>query len=151
MGYCTTFKGELKFTQPISSEALGYLNGFLGKEHRDIGLDGDDICPKGYGSYWYYIAYELLPDFSGICWNKAEKAYDMEHVANFLIDKMRDKFPDFGLTGKLVAQGENIDDRWELAIENGRAVKKETPPFGMAVICPHCQGKVYVDESAKVA
>lgn len=69
------------------------------------------------------------------------------HIANFLIDKMKEKYPEFGLTGKLIAQGEDIDDRWELVIENGRAVKKETRPIGAAIICPHCDGKVYVDEA----
>jgi hypothetical protein len=147
MGYSTDFKGELKFATPISSEALGYLNGFLGKDRRDIGLGGDDIYAQGYSSYWYHVDYELLDDFSGIKWNDSEKSYDMVGIANFLIDKMKEKYTDFGLTGKLIAQGEDIDDRWELVIENGRAVKKETRPSGSAIICPHCEGKVYVDEA----
>lgn len=147
MGYSTNFKGELKFTSPISSEALGYLNGFLSKDRRDIGLGDDSLYAKGYGSYWYHIDYELLDDFSGIKWNESEKSYDMDGIANFLIDTMKEKFPDFGLTGKLVAQGEDIDDRWELTIKDGRAVKVETKPVGEAVICPHCDGKVYVAEA----
>jgi hypothetical protein len=147
MGYSTDFKGELKFTKPITTEALAYLNGFLGQDRRDIGLDGDGLYSKGYGQYWYHIDYELLPDFSGIKWNGTEKSSDMEHVANFLIDTMREKYPDFGLTGKMLAQGEDIDDRWELVIKDGRAVKVDVRPVGEAVICPHCEGKVYVSEA----
>jgi hypothetical protein len=147
MGYSTNFKGELEFEKPLTSDALGYLNGFLSQDRRDIGLDGDGLYKQGYGSYWYHIDYELLPDFSGIRWNGAEKSYDMDGIANFLIDTMKARYPDFGLTGKLVAQGDDVDDRWELVIKDGRAVKVETKPTGAAIICPHCEGKVYVDEA----
>lgn len=150
MGYSTEFKGELKFAKPISSEALGYLNSFLGKDRRDIGY-GDNNSITGYGDYWYHIDYELLPDFSGIKWNDSEKSYDMEHIANFLIDKMQEKYPDFKLTGKMVAQGEEIDDRWELVIgEDGRASNKPIVTVGDAIICPHCEKKVYVAEAEQV-
>jgi hypothetical protein len=136
--------------KPGTSTATTAVNGygFLGKDRRDIGLGSDDIYAQGYGSYWYHIDYELLPDFSGIQWNGSEKAYDMEHIANFLIDKIKEMFPDFALTGKMIAQGEDIDDRWELIIgEDGRAIKRMVKPSGSAIICPHCEKKVYVDEA----
>lgn len=141
MGYSTEFKGELKFTKPLTSTALGHLNAFLDKDRRDIGLDGDEMYTNGYGTYWEHIDYVLLDDFSGIQWNGAEKSYDMEHIANFLIDTMKEKFPDFGLTGKMVAQGDDPDDRWELVIKDGYAVKVKADG-SVAEICPHCGGGV---------
>jgi hypothetical protein len=125
MGYTTEFKGELKFKKPIGLDAMRYLDSFLGKDRRKIGWGADLRAYATGGTYWYHIDYELLRDGSGITWNGAEKAYDMQHIVNFLTKRMKEKgFEDFELCGSLLAQGEDIDDRWALDMVDGVAVKR---------------------------
>ena len=116
MGYSTEFKGELKFTGEPTVKQLAKLKTILGQDARDH---------KGWmaNKYCSYIDLELLEDFSGIKWNGAEKTYEMDECVNIVLREMRKDFPDFGLTGTLLAQGEEIDDRWALTIEDG-IVKK---------------------------
>lgn len=140
MGYTTQFKGELKFTRELSGSELAKLNAMLGEDCRNH--------PEWGTKNLYYIDLELLDDFSGLRWDGTEKTYGMERLVNVIISEMRKTVTDFGLTGKLVAQGEDIDDRWELLIgDDGFAIKRNTPPSGTCIICPHCEKKVYVDEA----
>lgn len=142
MGYTTEFTGQLNFTGTVTPSVLMELTKYLSHDRRQIGYEGDGIYEGGkYGSYWYHFDWELTQDFAGIQWNGAEKAYDMEHIANWLIDKMREKFPDFGLTGELKAQGEDFEDRWLLKIVNGRAVREQLAIVGNIVTCPYCDQK----------
>lgn len=147
MGYTTDFKGTLKFRNQVTGEQLAYLNSFIGKDRRDIGLGGEEVYQNGkYGSYWYHIDYEISGDFSGIHHNGCEKSYDMEHIANFIIDKMRDRYPEFGLSGEILAQGEDIEDRWFLRIVEDRAVRVDIPLLGKRVTCPHCDEEFVLEE-----
>jgi hypothetical protein len=111
MGYHTDFSGKLLFTSPLTSEQKFYLNSILG-----------EWClnhPKwNQPNLRYGVDLKLLDDESGLKWNGAEKTYDMDQIVKLVLRLMKENFPDFGLTGKLIAQGEAIDDRWQLYIEN---------------------------------
>jgi len=138
MGYTTEFTGELKFTEELKTSELARLNSFLGedtRDHPDWGTELDN----------YYIDLELLPDFSGLRWNGAEKTYNMVQIVNFIIGEMIKIKPSFGLKGKLHAQGEDIEDIWELVIEQGIAVKHELKPKGKKVECPHCGESFFIE------
>jgi len=95
----------------------------------------------------YYMDLELTDDMDGIKWNGAEKTSPMEHLVNVLIEVAKRDIPDFGLTGEMNAQGEEMDDRWLLRMVDKVATKIEMKPVGTAVECPHCEGKVYPDEA----
>ena len=136
MGYSTDFKGELKFTEELKASQLAKVKAFLDEDCRDH--------PEWGNTKLYYVDLELLPDYSGLRWNGAEKTYGMVDVVNLIITNMRKDMPEFGLEGKLLAQGEDIDDRWELIIQDGMAVKKELPHTGSKVICPHCEQHFYL-------
>lgn len=140
MGYSTTFEGVLRFKDPVTNEALGFLNTFLGKDRRDIGFKDESVYQGGkYGSYWYYIDFQLTDDFTGIKWNESEKAYDMEHIANWLTDMMRPLYPDFEFEGELLAIGEEQGDVWKLVMEDGIAVKKKMAfEVDSRIKCPDC-------------
>lgn len=61
---------------------------------------------------------------------------------NVVIREMRKEFPEFGLNGTLIAQGEEFDDRWALVIgEDGFASKQSLSISGEVVKCPHCGAK----------
>lgn len=108
MGYNTDFKGELKFVGELNQMALATIKTFLGEDYRNH--------PE-WGNYdLTYINLEFLDDFSGLRWDGNEKTYCMVDCVNLIIENMRKKYTDFGLTGELLAQGERIDDRWKLII-----------------------------------
>lgn len=145
MGYQTQFKGAVKFTRELTARELAYLKGMFW-------LDEDDFEKGGYivpAERPHYIQYELTEDFDGIQWDGSEKFYKAVEAMNFIIVNMKAKFPDFGLTGRMTAQGEEFDDRWELVIgEDGMAHEVRTPPAGTVVKCPHCEEKFVLDAAA---
>lgn len=117
MGYNTEFTGELKFNTVLTAPQLVTLNAMLGEDCRD---HPEWNAP----SNLYYIDLELNEDSTGIKWDGAEKTYNIEKLVNVVVSVMRAKWPRFGLTGKLNAQGEDAEDYWELIIgEDGLAHK----------------------------
>lgn len=136
MGYNTEFKGELKFTQELTASQLAKVKSFLGEDCRNH--------PEWGASSLYHIGLELLDDFSGLRWNGAEKTYSMDGMINLIITHMRTDVPDFGFVGKMVAQGEDIDDRYEILIKDGWAVKREIELTGTKIECPHCKQYFYL-------
>lgn len=69
----------------------------------------------------------------------------MVGVINMITTTMNKTYPDFCFNGKLLAQGEDIEDRWELIInDEGLAEKKEVAVTGDKIECPHCgEGFIY--------
>jgi predicted Zn finger-like uncharacterized protein len=141
MGYSTDFKGKLEFTCPVTTEMLAKLNSFFGEDpkkhpdwnaHRDIG----------------YVDLKLTKDFTGIEWDGSEKTYGLELSVDMVIREMRRTWPEFGLKGFLLAQGEDVEDRWQLVVgDNGAAKKVKVPMTGMKVRCPSCHQHFYVEDS----
>jgi hypothetical protein len=138
MGYSTRFDGELKFTADPSAKALAKLNQMFGEDCRDH--------PEWNAHDLYYVDLELTEDFSGLKWNGAEKTYDLDKLVNVVIREMRKDFPDFGLSGSLLAQGEEAEDRWALVIgEDGWASKQTIATTGQRVKCPNCEHKFLLE------
>lgn len=130
MGYTTTFKGQLNFTTELNGKQLKKLKSYLGEDCRQH--------PEWGENDFTYIDLELTEDFTGIQWDGSEKTYDLEGKVNLVIHEMQKEYPDFGLEGYLTAQGERFDDRWTVAIVDGRAVKQTILLKGQKVTCPHC-------------
>ncbi len=84
------------------------------------------------------ICANCSPDGSGLTWNGAEKTADLNQVVEFVLDVMHAKYPDFGLTGKILAQGEDINDRWQLYLEDGAVKTRDLAIEGKEIECPHC-------------
>lgn len=139
MGYHTDFSGKLSFTRPLTSEQKTYLNTILGE--RCVNHPEWNAPHLRYG-----VDLKLLDDESGLKWNGAEKTYDMDQIVQLVIRLMQEKFPDFGLTGKLIAQGESIDDLWQLYIENGEVKTKDLAIEGKEIECPHCHRTFVYDQ-----
>lgn len=138
MGYHTDFSGTLKFTHPLTDEQKAYLSTILGEwclNHPEW-----NVPHLRHG-----VDLELLEDESGLKWNRAEKTYDLDQIVALVLRLMREKFPEFGLRGKLIAQGEAIDDRWQLYIENGEVMTRDLAIEGKEIECPHCHRKFVYD------
>ncbi len=140
MGYSTTFKGELKFTVEPTSSQLAALKKMFGADCRDH--------PEWKRENLYYVDLEFTDDFSGLCWSGAEKTYALEEIVNLVLEQMRHKWPFFGLSGQLAAQGEDVEDRWMLIMgKDGLAHKKKLEIIGKKIICPHCERSfIFEDE-----
>jgi len=139
MGYTTEFSGELIFTPELTGKQLAKIKSFFGedcREHSDWYADGS------------YIDLEFNEDFSGIQWDSAtEKNNGMVSHINLIMTEMRKEIPEFSLSGTMIAQGESLEDRWLIKIENGIAIKKEIEIKGTKTTCPHC-GEDFIIEIA---
>ena len=143
MGYSTNFNGELKFTREATALQLAALNAMLGEDCRDH--------PEWNALGLYAIDLELNNQFDGLRWDGSEKTYDLDKLVNVVLRVMREKWPDFGLTGQLQAQGKEFGDRWALVIgTDGWAAKVKYAPSGKTVRCPHC-AETFSLEDAQVA
>lgn len=138
MGYNTNFSGELKFTNDPTVSQLNELKKYLGEDCRKH--------PEWNMREYTYIDLELTEDLTGICWNGSEKTYDLTEKINFIIKQMKEKFPDFGLEGQMLAQGEDIGDVWKIVIDDGEAVEKDIPLNYTIHTCPEC-GCQFKDEN----
>ena len=130
MGYFTDYKGELKFTQPLTDAQIADLNTMLGEFCPDH--------PEWNVPHIRSIDLKFTKDGSGLTWNGAEKTADLNQVVEFVLDVMHTEYPDFGLTGKILAQGEDINDRWQLYLEAGAVKTRDLAIEGKEIECPHC-------------
>ena len=141
VGYQTDFTGILRFTRPMTLLELAYIE-------KQMGFDlPDDL--KGYiypHGKPHYVQLEVSNDKSGIQWDGNEKFYEAVNAVNFVIDNARREIPDFGLSGQLEAQGEEIGDHWFLVIgEDGYAKRVDAPKIGDKVTCPNCDHEFALD------
>lgn len=110
MGYNTEFQGGLKIKGSITPELLDKIDSFLGEDCRNH--------PEWGGNDLTWIDLERCEDT--LYWDGGEKTYDLPEKIQLIMDNMRKDFPDFGLEGKMVAQGEDFDDRWILKAEGDK-------------------------------
>jgi len=141
MGYHTAFRGELKFTKELLASQIAYLQTILGEDCRDH--------PEWNTRNLYCIDLELNVDYSGIGWDESEKTYDMDLLVELVIRLMQERYPDFGLEGKLSASGEEFDDRWELVVENNMVERREVVIEGTVIECPNCESKFVLATTEK--
>lgn len=116
MGYNTEYKGDMLFVKDVSGKQLNFLNKMFGEDCREH--------PEWGATELYYIDLKLNDDFSGICWNGAEKTYFLENAINVVIREMRKEWPDFALHGTISAQGDDIDDKYALVVSDDGFVHK---------------------------
>ncbi len=137
MGYDTRFTGELKFANEINVKELADLWAFFGEDCRDH----PEWEPGAHDSGLYYVDLVLLDDFSGIKFDDdTEKTSLCAGMVNMITANMRKSHPDFCLSGELVAQGEDAEDRWRLVMDpDGNARRVEWPRVGQRLTCPHCE------------
>ena len=118
MGYNTQFKGVLKFKNELTMDQLRELRKYLDEDCR--------AHPEWEGCEGLtYIDLKLNKSLTGLMWNGAEKTYDLPEKINFVVESVQEKFPEFGLTGTLFAQGEEAGDVYYIQMVDGVAKKTE--------------------------
>lgn len=144
MGYNTTFQGSLDFCQEVTGKQLAALDKLCGQDVRDHPEWREDLGANSFN----FIDLEVDAGYQGLCWNGGEKTYHLEQQVNFILRMMRKTWPDFGLKGELLCQGEDIDDRWKLVInEEGWAERVEVEIKGHQARCPKCGHNFILEES----
>jgi NAD-dependent DNA ligase len=139
MGYTTEFSGELLFTEELKASELAELNKFLGEDCREH--------PEWENTSLTYIDLELTKNFDGLTWNGSEKTYDLTEKVNLVIERMQKVYPGFGLTGELLAQGEEVGDVWRLVMKNNVAYEVRIDlSHKKKVTCPHCDEEFFLEE-----
>lgn len=115
MGYTTKFTGQLSFTREMTAGELEIIHSFFGEDCRDH--------PEWNVQGLTYLDFCFADDYSGILHDGSEKTYDFTEKVNSLIREVQKQIPDFGLTGEILAQGEERNDRWKCVMQNNIAVK----------------------------
>lgn len=127
MGYRTEFIGTLFFKHPLSPEKKDKLIEILNKEH--------EYSEK---NKFRLLNLIINDSYDGLIWMDAANSYYMVDEINFILDKMQEEFPDFGLVGKFFAQGDAVGDHWFIVFENNRAVAKKAVVTFEEKECPNC-------------
>lgn len=150
MGYTTEFKGQININPPLSREEIEFLKKFnetrrMNREKGPYFVDGsgsygqghdDDIRdfnspPAGQPGLW--CKWRPTEDGSAIEWDGAEKFYSSEEWMRYLIEHFLKPghlapMPFLGehtLNGTILAQGEEIEDRWRLVVENNEVSRED--------------------------
>ena len=145
MGYTTQFDGELRFIKPLTDEQRIALENIFDEDVRD---HEDDWGVDTRETYMSYVDLEFNDDNTGMRWNGAEKTYEMDSLINLVLRLMREKWPDFGVEGKMLAQGESVGDIWTITVDQktGNVVRTDLELTGKKVECPHCGEEFIVEE-----
>lgn len=149
MGYQTEFEGQINVVPPLSPAEIGFLNKFAEtrRMNRTAGpyfVDGGGIYGQGNdadvidynsppaGQPGLWCKWAPTEDGSAIAWNEHEKFYDSEEWMRYLIDHFLKPghiadLPFLGehtLNGTILAQGEDINDRWRLHVVDNKVSRE---------------------------
>jgi hypothetical protein len=149
MGYSTDYRGELLFKAEPTVAQLRALADFYEVSASDHPEWFDGIPPGladqilKYGA-WFQL--RVNDQMTGLVWDGGEKCAPLNEVANVILNMMRRRWPHFGLSGEMRAQGEDVDDRWVLFIgEDGWARRRDDKPAGPKATCPSCRHAFYIE------
>lgn len=141
MGYNTKFVGVLKFTTELTASQIVALKGMCGEDCREH-PEWRTKLNRAYFDDLDRIKLKLTDDFTGLQWSGVEKTHALDKCLEVVIEQMRKRWPKFNLIGALAAQGEQLEDRWELRMgEDGWPQKLPLAIVGKVVTCPHCERK----------
>lgn len=141
MGYTTKFVGELLFAAEVSVEELRIVKEASSTEKR---AEWEKYDPKNAINY---IGFELNRGMTGIDWDGGEKFYGAVEAVNLITSLVRKVNPDFKFKGKLLAQGEDLTDRWALEIAEDGTARRVDIAVGARKVCrPSCEEEFLVEE-----
>lgn len=117
MGYNTEYKGKLNFTCGPTTYMLNALEDILGQDCREHKWRLYSKPDKELT----FIDLELNEEKDALIWNESEKSYDMADKIELVVQLMQDNGFDFGLYGEFECQGEDMDDRYFIVVEDNEA------------------------------
>lgn len=152
MGYDTEFEGALRVEPPLDAEEVAFLRRFArsrrmkrkggpyinSSDERDV-LDFN-TPPEGQPGLW--CDWEPSDDGSTIEWNHAEKSYDSTEWIKYLIEHfLKPGALAIGqvaaikgghvVNGEVVAQGEDMRDRWRIVVVANKVYVRRSTRKGL--------------------
>lgn len=155
MGYHTEFDGSISITPPLNAAEIEYLNkfadtrrmhrktagpyfvkaeGFSGQDFNNADIIDPNTPPPGQPGLWC----QWIPNEDGtaIEWDGGEKFYYSQEWMAYLINHFlqpgaiaKEALPflqaNHVLNGEILAQGEDIRDRWKLVVTNNVVMRVE--------------------------
>jgi hypothetical protein len=140
MGYTTEFSGQISINPPLNEQEIEYLCDFCATRHMERGKGiyyvdashghGDNSDVPDYnnngklpGLWCHWVSTD---DGTALEWDEGEKFYNAEEWMRFVIDHFlrpghlapMEFLQGHTLNGSILAQGEDINDRWRLIVEN---------------------------------
>ena len=130
MGYDTRFKGAITIEPPCDLELYNRVNDYCRDE--DKVRDGKNVPDYGWCDWLVSKDGKAIGHYE-----ETEKSYEMEAWLRVLV---RDFFAPAGrvLNGSMLAQGEDMEDRWCLNVKDNEVTRTDAKPDGV-VVCPECQ------------
>lgn len=155
MGYTTEFDGSITIDPPLNAAEIEYLNKFASTRRmhrREAGayfVDADSVGGQDFGNtdiinqnapppsqpglWCQWIPNE---DGTAIEWDSGEKFYSSQEWMTYLINHFlqpgalaKEALPflqaNHVLNGEILAQGEDIRDRWKLVVTNNVVTRVE--------------------------
>lgn len=172
MGYTTEFEGYIEVNSPLSEEECLYLEKFsntrrivrrqsayyvggggLAGQAREDDIIDYNMPPEEQPGLWC----QWVPNRFGnkIEWDGGEKFYNSVEWMEYIIDHFfgddplaKSELPflqSHKLNGEILAQGEDIDDRWRLIVKDNVVSREEHPHIGAKIECPNCECHFYFD------
>lgn len=144
MGYTTEFSGSISIEPPLNEDEIAFLEKFartrrMNRKKGPYFVDGNGFAgqgddpdiidynrpPPGQPGLWCH----WVPDGDGIEWDGGENFYDSADWMKYIIDHFlrpgahaASELPflqaNHTCNGVIKAQGEDIDDRWKLIVED---------------------------------
>lgn len=110
MGYTTEFEGAVKVEPTLTAAQMDILHDFAQERH-----GGNCDVYAGFPGFW--CNWEARTGGTEIGWNGSEKFYDSDEWMKYIIENF---LKPWGVTanGEIIAQGEDISDRWLLVVQN---------------------------------
>lgn len=130
MGYDTRFKGSIRIEPPADPTLMLAVNDYCRDENKER---GGRFPAFGWGDWVVSADGATIGHDSG-----TEKSYEMEAWLRVLI---RDFLAPAGriLNGSMLAQGEDVEDRWNLVVVNNEVSRVDDKP--KTIQCPECRHK----------
>lgn len=140
MSYYLEYEGAFLFNMELKASDLSFINSFLKEDirnHPEWGaeshflLDKDSaysLLSSGPNYKFKYFNLKFTDNFDGLEWDGTENAYALESQINFIIEQMRKKYPNFGVTGEMHYHCDDFDEESYLVVGgDGYIALQETP------------------------
>jgi len=151
------YEGKLKISPELRASEIGYLNKILGEDIRDFynrpnspWINNDRF--KELEEKTYFIDLELTNDFSSLEMGCTEKIRGVLEQINYIISYMREKNPEFSLSGMIHYSYDVGEIAKIIPDPNGDGYFKEIRirAEGDIVCCPNCEEEFLLKDEHRV-
>ena len=147
------YKGKLKVSPELKASDIAYLNKFLGediRDHRDEWPHTDKYDELVDATNFMDVEFD-----SSFCYlqvsEDTEKQRDIVETMNYIISVMRERIPNFKLSGKMTEQGDDVGEIYKITRQDDgyyKSIKMKIE--GDVICCPLCEDKFILKDEHRV-